>query len=86
MTENEIQAANEALIGAYRQCFGSPAGKIVMNDLMKFCRFRTDARNEIEEGQRRVFLRIVNLTSLTAEHLLAVYAGRDIGDINGETK
>lgn len=86
MTPAEIQAANEELIKAYRQCFGSPAGKVVMADLIAFCRFRREATTPIEEGQRRVFLRIINMVCLTDEQLQSVYGGRDIGNIDGETE
>lgn len=80
MTAEEIKAANEDLIRAYRQCFGSPAGKAVMVDMMKYCCFRKEAENQIDEGKRRAFLRIINLTNLTDDQLYGLYAGHDIGE------
>lgn len=80
MSPDEIKAANDELMRSYRLCFGGPGGRPVMNDLMKFCKFRVHAENEIEEGMRRVFLRIINLVNLTDEQLYQFYAGHDVGE------
>jgi len=73
MTEEEIATANEKLILSYRHCFGSPAGHVVMADLMRFCRFRAPVRNEIEEGKRQAFLRIMNFMAFEPEQILNLY-------------
>jgi hypothetical protein len=76
MTPEEIKAANDEVMRAYRICFSSASGQAVMSDLMRFCSFRKEANGKIEEGMRRVFLRIVNMTNLTDEQLYMMYAGR----------
>lgn len=63
---------------AYRIVFSSESGQIVMNDMMKFCCFRKDADGEIDEGKRRAFLRIVNMSNLTDDQLYALYIGRNL--------
>jgi hypothetical protein len=80
---DDVAARNEELIRAYRLCFGSAPGQIVMADLMKLCCFRRDAADQIEEGMRRAFLRIVNMSNLTDEQLYALYSGRNLtGELN----
>lgn len=76
-----MSAENDGLIRAYRMCFASDSGKAVLHDLMKFCCFRKDADNVIDEGKRRAFLRIVNFMNLTDEQLYALYAGLNIGEL-----
>jgi hypothetical protein len=83
-----MNAQDEALIRAYRQAFGSPAGREVLNDLMKVCRFRVplQARPGIEavdpnsilmaEGARMVFLRIISMLKLDIEQTNALVAGQ----------
>lgn len=61
---------------AYRMMFSSPTGITVMNDLMAFCNFRKEVQSDIDEGKRRVFLRILELSQLTDDQLIALYAGR----------
>ncbi len=78
MMPEEANAANEELIKAYRVTFKTPWAHPVMMDLMAFCHFRTPADNQIEEGMRRVFLRIVQFTQLEPEQLLRLYAGQPI--------
>lgn len=53
------------LRAAYKACFNTPAGDIVLNDLYRFCHAMQPTHvngNEYEtafnEGKRRVFLRI----------------------------
>ncbi len=68
---------------AYRIVFSSESGQIVMNDMMKFCCFRKNAETQIEEGMRRAFLRIVNMSNLTDDQLYALYIGRNlVGEMN----
>lgn len=75
---SDLAPQSEALIRAYRMCFGSADGQMVMNDLMKFCKFRAGMENNFDEGARRVFLRILEFSQLSDEQLLALYAGRAI--------
>lgn len=74
---------SEELLRAYRQCFGSPAGQVVMLDLMTFCRFRVPIDGQLDEGKRQAFLRIMNFLSLTPEQLAALYRGQAV-ITNGE--
>lgn len=76
MTEDEIKAANEELKRAYDLTFNSPSGQIVLLDLISFCKFRADIDTPIDEGKRRVALRIVNFTLLTPEQLQAAYRAK----------
>jgi hypothetical protein len=73
-----LDADNQQLIADYRACFGSPAGQRVLSDLMKDCRFRAPIANQIEEGKRQAFLRIISMTLLTDEQLLLLYRGNRI--------
>ena len=74
----DLAPESQALIRAYRMCFGSPDGQMVLNDLMKHCKFRSEMQNNFDEGARRVFLRILQFSQLSDEQLLALYAGRTI--------
>ena len=64
---------------AYKLCFGSPAGKEVIADLMKFCRanescYHDDARlHALAEGRREVWLRITEHYTLEIDDLLRRY-------------
>jgi hypothetical protein len=78
---SDASAKNDELMRAYRLCFSSPSGKIVMADLMKFCSFRKPAESDFDEGGRRAFLRIVNFVNLTDEQLYKLYGGQEIGEI-----
>jgi hypothetical protein len=81
LTADEIQEENEALSKAYLLTFRTPWGQKVMLDLMKFCNFRVDLPDdnmEIEEGKRRVFLRIQSFLSFTPEELGRLFAGQPI--------
>ncbi len=73
---SRVQGDNEALIGAYRQCFNSPAGQIVLLDLMKFCKFRVPCTDQIDEGKRQAFLRIENFLALSPEQIHALFRGQ----------
>lgn len=68
----------EDLVRAYRLVFNSPHGRVVLMDLMKFSKFRTDVKSDVDEGQRRVFLRILNFSQLTDEQLIRLYVGQQI--------
>lgn len=75
-----------ALVRSYRLCFGSPAGREVLSDLMQFCRFRIPLAppnaiidpNSVfmAEGARQVFLRIITIMSLSHEQIIALYGGQ----------
>lgn len=74
------------LARAYRLFFNSPDGLAVAKDLMKFCRFRSEAKDDVDEGKRRVFLHILELSQLTDEQLIELYAGRMMITPNGASK
>ena len=67
---------------AYQLAFGSPAGQIVLEDLVPFCRgaqstFHPDPRMHcILEGRREVLLRIAQHMHLTPEKLFVIYGGQ----------
>lgn len=71
-----ISESDQDLIRAYRVFFNSPEGLAVAKDLMKYCKFRTAIAGEIDEGKRQVFLRILEMSQLSDEQLLQLYAGR----------
>ena len=64
---------------AYQLAFGSPAGEIMLQDLMRFCRygescFHEDARvHAVAEGRREVLLRILNHLERTPDQLYELY-------------
>jgi hypothetical protein len=73
----------EAVSRAFRLCFGSPAGRDVIDNLMVFCHFRTPLQASgsvldpnallVAEGKRQVFLHILKAMKLTHDQILAVY-------------
>lgn len=69
---------------AYKLAFSTPAGQLVMQDLMSFCRahescFDPDPRiHAALEGRREVWLRIFNHVELTHSQALAVFGGRTL--------
>lgn len=77
---------------AYRLCFGSPAGAIVLADLHKFCRagesvFDPDVRlTDIAIGRHEVWLKIVQHLRLTEEQLLQLYNGEPIQRVLDQLK
>jgi hypothetical protein len=85
MTPEEEAAfvATQELQKAYRQAFGSPAGKLAMEDLAIFCRSdRTCVvaprgqpvdreRTLVLEGRREVWLRIQDFITMPTENLHA---------------
>lgn len=66
---------------AYQLCFGSPAGQMVLKDLMPFCRaaestFDPDPRiHAVLEGRREVYLRIQDRMRLSTADLWALLGG-----------
>lgn len=71
-----ISDIDQDTIRAYRLFFNSAEGLAVAKDLMRFCRFRSAIASEKEEGMRQVFLRILEMSQLTDEQLIQLYAGR----------
>jgi hypothetical protein len=77
---------DEQLIGFYRQCFGSVAGREVLADLMQFCHFRVPLQTSgnvpdpnallVAEGARHVFLRILTIMCLTQDQIIELYSGK----------
>lgn len=67
---------------AYRIVFGGPAGQMVLQDLVMFCRaaetcFDADPRKHaVLEGRREVWLRIQQHMQLTPDQLYALYNGK----------
>lgn len=66
---------------AYGLVFASPAGQVVLQDLVKFCRgaetcFHPDPRVHAQlEGRREVLLRIGQHMNLTTDQLFSLYNG-----------
>lgn len=64
---------------AYKICFGTPAGKEVLRDLMKFCRANESlwdpdpVKRDWLNGRREVWLRIVEHFDLGLEDLIRRY-------------
>jgi hypothetical protein len=88
MTPDEIAAANEDLVQAYRLTFKSPWGQKVVLDLMKDCYFRIPLPIEdrdVAEGKRQAFLRIMSFLNFSPEQLGRLFAGQPIptGDSDG---
>lgn len=67
---------DELKVRAYRVFFSSPEGLTVAYDLMGFCKFRHPIESKEDEGMRRVMLRILELSQLSDEQIVALYAGR----------
>jgi len=67
---------------AYARLFESDDGRIVLEDLMRFCRarestFHPDSRVAAAlDGRREVFLRIEDHLSLSADELNTKYGGQ----------
>lgn len=76
MTPEEVEARNEELQRAYRLTFNSPAGQLVLLDLMSFGKFRVAIAEPVDEGKRQVVLRIMNFTELSMEQLQSAYRGQ----------
>lgn len=77
MTPEEVETTNAGLLQAYSY-FKSPEARPLLDDLMRFCCFRKPVETQVEEGMRRVFLRIVNLSRLSDAQLYSLYAGASI--------
>ena len=71
---------------AYRLAFGSPAGKLVLDDLAQFCFanrsvYHTDQRmTDIAIGRHEVLLRIRQHLKLTPEQMLTLFNGQQINE------
>lgn len=72
----EKRARFEETVRAFRIIFNSPSGEIVLQELISFCKFRTEITSDIEEGKRRVLLHILELAKFNDEQLLNLYLKR----------
>jgi hypothetical protein len=74
----------------YQLAFGSPAGQVVLQDLVKFCRacettYDADPRiHAALEGRREVFLRIQQHLNLSSEQLFSLYTGHQVQVFQGD--
>jgi hypothetical protein len=63
---------DEALLKSYRAVFVSEQGKVVLDDLMDFCRmFQVNDGMDVYEGRRSVFLHILESMGLTNTYNIA---------------
>jgi|WetSurMetagenome_2_1015567.scaffolds.fasta_scaffold732367_2 hypothetical protein len=63
---------DEVLLKAYRAIFVSEQGKIVLDDLMDFCRmFQCNDGMDVYEGRRSVFLHILESMGLVNTYNIA---------------
>lgn len=98
MNAHEMWAKTVALLGTrkrnYQLCFGSPAGKMVMTDLARFCRMGETTFHPIQdarthamlEGRRQVALRIQQHMDFSPEELAVLLRAAALdkqGDTNG---
>jgi hypothetical protein len=72
----DAEAKNQELVRAYNLAFNSPAGQLVLLDLMAFGKFRAPIEDRVDEGKRQVVCRIMNFTNLSMEQLQAAYRGQ----------
>ncbi len=69
---------------AYRRVFNSPSGKVVLDDLARFCRasestFHEDSRvHALAEGRREVWLRIEKHLNLSPQELYDLTKGQPV--------
>jgi len=70
---------------AYQLCFSSPAGNVVLQDLVKFCRAAETCvvpndrdRTLLLEGRREVILRINQHLHLNSQQLFDLFNGKNI--------
>ena len=93
MTFSTVKAAAHELFlrlmhrrGAYRSCFNSTPGKMVLKDLARFCHahdstFDEDPRvHAMLEGRREVWLRIQLHLQLDDDTLWEMFSGRSRDD------
>jgi hypothetical protein len=83
MSASKARGIIEARKGDYRQCFGSPAGQRVMEDLAQFCRINTMNESAYAPGDtnetmmrlgcQQVFRHICMHLGLTIEQLVGIY-------------
>lgn len=86
MTDEEaerIKGKNDALLRAYKVCFGSPAGQMVLADLSSYCKMAETTyvigdphTSVLFEGRRQVFLQIAKFVKLTEDEILQLRLGR----------
>jgi len=76
---------------SYMLCFGTPAGKAVLDDLLIFCHagkttYDDDPRMQAAlEGRREVILRIAQMMNIPSAQLMTLYFGvqTQTGEDNG---
>ena len=96
MTPEQEEAAsrNESLLRAYAICFNSPAGQIVLTDLVPYCRGAETTHvpgdpdtSKFLEGRRDALLRIIRFSNLDVSEILQLRLGRInpkiVGDNDG---
>lgn len=49
---------------AYRKVWQTDEGKLLFQDLARYCHFHTPCADQLEEGKRRVFLHIQAMTNV----------------------
>ena len=65
MSDVVLEREPTALLKAYRAVFGGEQGKVVLNDLVDFCRmFQCNDGMDVYEGRRSVFLHILEQMGL----------------------
>ena len=83
----EAEEQKRGLIRAYRVTFGSPSGKVVLDDLADICRayqflvplHEPIMTNEVmmAEGRRQIFMQIRQMLETPEDELIAKYKARD---------
>lgn len=75
-TEKQIETIKKGFASSYRECFSTDAGRMVLMDLMHYCKFlqdnfHADARAEAYLlGMRRMFLRCLSLSQQNVGELI----------------
>lgn len=87
MTPDQALAFFTEKQAAYRQCFNTPAGRAVLDDLSPFCRARETCavpgdrdRTFVLEGRREVWLRAQDFLERTPEELVLMFTKPLEGD------
>lgn len=69
----------------YQQCFKTPAGEKVLQDLMLFCKYRDSSfvvgdpnQTAFNEGMRRVILRIIKFMEMTDDDINKIIKSTEI--------
>jgi len=80
---NEIEKKTGELMRAYALTFGSPAGQLVLADLIVFCHAVEPSavegkpdRSLMNEGRREVLLRAMKFSKMNLDDLYNLHLGR----------